>query len=52
MEGLRDLIDAETEAQRRIAVSSAEVGVPAPAQYCFMMTSCFNRVLNELVSTL
>jgi hypothetical protein len=29
VEGLRDLIDAETEAQRRIAVSGAEVGVIA-----------------------
>ena len=28
VEGLRDLIDAETDVQRRVAISSAGVGVP------------------------
>lgn len=32
VEGLRDLIDAETDAQRRIAVSSAAAGVTSRIQ--------------------
>lgn len=39
MEGLRDLIDAETDAQRRVAVSSAAVGVPPCIHYDFALMS-------------
>lgn len=41
VEGLRDLIDAETDAQRRVAVSSAGVGITARIQYCFTLTRQF-----------
>ena len=32
VEGLRDLIDAETETQRKLALRSAEVGVESPSK--------------------
>lgn len=53
VEGLRDLIDAETDMQRRVAMSSAAVGVIAHIQYCVtLMGLARNRAFNELALTL
>lgn len=49
VEGLRDLIDAETNAQRRVAVSSAAVGIFPRTQCGFTLMNQFERALNELV---
>jgi tRNA modification GTPase len=52
VEGLRDLIDAETDAQRRVAVSNAAVGVTSCIQWLYTDEPARNRALNELASTL
>ena len=40
VEGLRDLIDADTETQRKLALRSAEVGVESPSKWQGTFADC------------
>ena len=52
VEGLRDLIDAETDAQRRVAVSNAAASITSRIQLFYTDEPTRNRAHNELASTL